>query len=400
MKLKWLSQKKRVGAAFFVLGISIPLLMGFGLTSILGIEDDLEAIRSDANARIEQLTLVVDKQLSNAIKAVPGERWLQHIDAIYAACEFEPAKEKAECESRKNAAKQFLVNVAQATGIDFNAKYQASVWLEPRANASVDLQSIELDFYPTYLVDPRNDLSAKAVEFELRNGRFNPHMPFLDAEVYRPMSAAEIDNQIQAAARRMFDEFISPTYQRVNAPGPFGGSYQTYRAVAGATRFPADVCSGSRPDAVPCFNKFMEDQRAQFVTNFQEAVIAPYTTVPLKSAALRASEGWDILAPEQHLVVLIREGDWRRIKDKVDIYAAIHKEGDVQANYPPSRRYRFVRNDFDTMPVVVDPSRGRMVWAVHWMVDSMGVAPSAAAKLEEARKQLELIVRGTKASAI
>jgi hypothetical protein len=352
------------------------LLSGCGkITDLL--RDESKAWRDDMNRQLEETRKMAKSAADTAIRAVPGERWLQIIDDLNGADE-----------GRRAAAQSFLKDVAR---IDVGAKYEVSVWFEfddKKSPMRADLfraGSQSPDEVATYLQTGSDNLTRfTTTNITQRTGQ---------------MVRAQIRTKIDEALKGLVgDSSISDSIQmaglemRVNASLNWSDQKLHPRLLL-TGNVPLNPGQAEerkkqlRSQIETQYLRPAEAERGRLANLLTDAVLAPYKDMPLPMGPQRLYKPWNPpLAADPFLFVLLKKEDWQKAKPKV--FALIHKEGDSTQSFEKSRIYEFAPTQF--IDGGKDSHGEEIVWAMHDMTSS-GITSDMVAStksLQELKREL------------
>jgi hypothetical protein len=401
--------------------VAMTLLLVCLLTSLtacdFGKESRAWRERVEALERqVELMRRMVDENWKATIKAVPGERYLQLIDALHGPDGPE-----------KEAAKRFLVSLGNLRQEDLASPWAVSVWAEYEGEGPVRMDAFSAP-----------SPSRLHVEQFIKEKGFKPAESMGGEILHRPRTRTEIDQTLDQELGALFNALAGypGTWSGGNGrprwvgggignsgPGRSSHQYQFQPGLldTAGTNIPV-LAAGYSPfggglQAHPWFQKGgsgrdrvqpVDDYRARletrvggrrdrFVGHLKSAILSTIDTVPLATTAMRFEEPWDVVGKAQTLFILVREKDWKRVGG-VRISVAVHKAGDPNAVHPASRLVHLDPSEL-TQPAhepVADrnPEAGRYLWAAVRMIDYPSFDRSApATTYEELRANLEELDR-------
>lgn len=382
----------------FVLTVCLLVPVSSFAWDPFGIHKPIDAV----NARIDEMSKIIERQLNAGITAVPGERWLRHIDNINAPCEKIEAQKKQACLADKAFSQAFLANVAKISGIDVAGTYQVSVWIE--STDGKPLPEINVDTFATTIPNPADYSSSTAiVQNWLDKKKFNPNsMVGGSRELMRPLTSSEIDATITKAANQIFqNEFSSGVAVKAGViQGGLGPPTDGWAFNPGLLDTVVVACYlPTAPQQRECVGRAYQERSEAFAKALRTAIMAPYASVPREATAMRITKKWDVLSEDEHLVIVVKNDDWQKIKGRVRISAVVHKSNDVQTRHELSRTYTFLPAEFDTSksrPSAI--GYGEMVWAAHSMLDAYVLPRDVNDQLARARAELQKLREAQKDS--
>ncbi|MCI5043273.1 MAG: hypothetical protein MRY72_01125 [Aquisalinus sp.] len=348
----------------------------------------LEKIRRESQEWREQVELEMEelrKVANAAIRAVPGERYLQIIDALHG-----PDPEKAE------EARNFLRSLGN---LDPETTYVASVWFGLESELE-----IRADIFRA------SSPSRIHVEQKIASRGLN-----LTQSIKNSLERPKSETEIRANIRRELKSALlslSNQYSKINYPRNFADSQTalTIELSQSSPFLPPSINSGiiaingegtqlfrGRYDRNNISRNFDIQKRRQAddikfnnaVQHLENAILTISQNDFANLGRTELSIPWSAFDSKQFLFVVIPEKDWIEHKDKLRIKALVHKVNEPKNGINLQRPYEFEVGDFDPeLNEPIDhwiPGAGKLVWAVHEMTgDSRLFTPETLALIEEA----------------
>jgi hypothetical protein len=296
-------------------------------------------------------------QAQGAVRAIPGERYLQIIDAVNGTNDV-----------KKKEAQEFLRRLGN---LDNNATIR---WVGTA----------------TFSFDPAKELHANVfwgfsdskeqVQFFMRNA-YDAKQAVVSTG-YRNQTMDELNAQIDSGV----DTFLT-TLQGTNpggimvspggTPGSFAYSPPTYIPMWYNSLSPNTsyvVAAPPIPDSMMTREKVLASAKATkdaAATTMKSLLKAQYAKMEIPVGSTTLSIPWHPEEAKSLFFILIPDEDWQKHKNDsphLSIQVTLHKEGDLKATYPGTGSFEVPLAEFDGSdsrePVPVRFGGGKVRWAV------------------------------------
>jgi hypothetical protein len=345
---------------------------------MFGCDNPIDYIANKLTGESEKWRELAQVQAQGAIRAIPGERYLQLIDAVNGN---DPVK--------KEEAKEFLRRLGN---LDNNA---ATAW-----TATVLCE-----------YDPKDTLHADAfwgfsdsraqVEYFVRNAYRDQNDVISTG--YRDYTIDELNALVDAKVDTLLSE-MQGTGQSIQQQPPTGGfsfpsAYLTWdNSLTPGTPFRPDIATTDNPNIVT--KKTVLDRaksaRDSAAATLKELLKMQYMKKEIPAGSTTLSIPWHPEEAKSLFFILIPEEDWEKHKKDLKIRVTLHKEGDLNSTFQNLSPLKVNTNQFEGSPgreaVDVRFGGGKVRWAVvdptHSSVSLPDLAPD---KIQNMQKLLTLV---------
>ncbi|MCP1852836.1 MULTISPECIES: hypothetical protein [unclassified Bradyrhizobium] len=304
--------------------------LSFSLVEFLGLDKETKRLQDELDKTRADVKYIAEK----AIRAVPGERYLQLIDDLHSG---DPAKAEA--------ARNFLRSLAN---IDPQTTYKASVWFsfDPNKNGGKFMQDM------TRVVLPHPILLQKYADDSL-------NLEPAQVNNWEPLNAAEIEALMTQKAN---DFVVGLVGQRKQAPVP--GTGDNSLGIPASQVHVYDSVINSR---IPIDDKTAIAQTDEKVANLKtpliEAIKSSHAFKPPKTDAYERSKSWNPLDQHNYVVIFLSEDTFNN-HDKFEIQFVIKDVKSSKATLNDRPPKKFSPADFN--PAVNKPIKNKYGQTLYW----------------------------------
>lgn len=343
------------------------------------LNDTLTQTEKDLNAKIDDTRKTLADVSQQAIRAVPGERYLELIDDLFSG---DPAK--------KQKAQDFLRNLG---GIDVSVQYEATVWFDNLgANDQVEA-AIFRAATPTFdEISVRLSSGSNINRYTVRGSATGGQ--------YVAQAKQTLTNKIYGILNDAFGQntpllVLNPAYNQ------FIMGYAGPKGIANLSMWGKSNDSAWVTQVLQQNSQSTDKNRQAIAAELADAFFDPYSqVVPPNTGPLLHEQTWSLVDGRQFLFVIIREDDFNNLKtrqtpNKLVIRAAVHKKDDPSVIVTNSGQpIVFDLNEFEPRDGHPDfsfnlPNESqKYVWSVHNLTDFQGYDSDSAAKVKQLAEKL------------
>lgn len=392
--------KRLTTLAIVLLAFSAALFFTIGCDNIKEAISESKKWRTELSETREQLqkqineTREVAKTVAEAaIKSVPGERYLQIIDALH-----------GQDENKKREAQRFLKSIAN---IDVESPLEVSVWFtfpdgeqlkadifrapsphRIHVKEHIDNQRLNLtqvsSIRQSTLTEDELRVRMQVQVFEAINtlcGSANhtvstDTIPSFSGTSFHGVPSVTLITRIKGTLS-WISPYFQPMLEPVNKQIP-NGHEQVEISIYNETvsRLKAQVSAG----------------RNQVASQLVDAMMMAFKPLELPLGNRRLSKPWLAMDGNQFLFVLLPLKQWEKLKNSgLEIRTLVHVKGNGTSAYQDARQYQFIIDEFSPTrhEPIQNPDYGQIVWAVHNMTDNDGISLETLNKINKIREILK-----------
>lgn len=323
----------------------------------------IEETRNELKTQIEETRGMVKQVSDNAIRAVPGERWLQLIDDL-----------NSEDDATRTRAQDFLRRVGK---IDIDNNYEASIWFGKPANMELDVSVLRA-----------SDRGLAVVESAALNGPLNfvnvanSLHPALDMEARLKRVEEACTNGLKklvGTPEVQISSFSGENDAQVTENILWQGGLRT----SGQFHTDGHVYNFNQGTLVNESNKVCGEAAGDIA----KALIAFYE-IDADPGEARLVLPWNALDSQQFLFVIVRARHFEDTKPNLSIKALVHRVGDKSVTLHGTY-VRSIELDQFQRATVKD---GNIDRDVYWAAFNMaGYLPLSKEQLQKAKELRDLL---------
>lgn len=368
---------KRTALALFLLVASLQAARadcGF-VGGLLGVCEAIDV----ANLRIAELQKALVETADKAIRAVPGERYLQLIDDLNGT----------DAEKREKA-KAFLENLA---GVKPGVTYQMVVSATyAGGDGSVPFRLDALRSSAPSEINARAYVEqGSVVMVDMRSAPVS----------VRPMEQVQAD--VRAAVERTIAGITGSPIIQGPAQGPtfpigtlkqVSAGYQNDSLISGVIK-PVPMGMPFQPTLDEAIAE-RDQRRNAVVANLTEAIMQTVRGHVLLTSETSRGWSWDPIDPRPFALIFIDEATYQAHED-FSISVSVNEVANPQATLYNRAPHTLTKRDFDprVRQPIVHPTRGSYYWTFVEMTGQLNLSEAHIAQIESLRKTLAELSKGT-----